>query len=77
MEINFLARAAALYAGCMDPEGVTPWYAILILFAYAGAGWAVFAGIYIWLRRRRAAPTARVAALGYGESWRSNSQSNF
>lgn len=61
----------------MDPDGTTPWYAIIMMFAYAGAGWAVFAAIYVHLRRRCASPTARVAALGYGESWRSNSQSNF
>lgn len=61
----------------MDPDGTTPWYAIIMMFAYAGAGWAVFAAIYVYLRRRRASRTARVAALGYGESWRSNSQSNF
>jgi hypothetical protein len=61
----------------MDPDGTTPWYAIIIMFAYATAGWAVFASVYVYLRRRRSGPTARVAALGYGESWRSNSQSNF
>ena len=61
----------------MDPDGTTPWYAIIMMFAYAGAGWAVFAGVYLWMRRRRAVPlTARQAATGYGESWQTNSQAD-
>lgn len=51
----------------MDP---TPWGLILIMFAYAFAGWAALFAIHWHIRRRRTAPkTAREAAIGYGESW--------
>lgn len=71
-----MAQRRGCYAQGMDPDGVTPWYAVIILFAYAGAGWVVFAALYLWFKHVRNAPqTATKAAFGYGESWRSNSQS--
>lgn len=60
------------YPAFMDAEGITPWGLILLMFAYSFVGWAVLFAIHYRLRKRRAeAPTARHAAIGYGESWKS------
>ncbi|MBK9974787.1 MAG: hypothetical protein IPP14_08440 [Planctomycetes bacterium] len=62
----------------MDPDGVTNWLVIGMCFGYAGIGWLMIAGAHFWIRRRRRQPAGQQGvATGYGESWRSNSQSNF
>ena len=62
----------------MDPAGTTPWALILTMFAYAFIGWTALFAIHYHLRKRRAeAPTARDAAIGYGESWKSSRASDY
>jgi hypothetical protein len=54
----------------MDP---TPWGLILVMFAYAFVGWAALFAVHYHIRKRRIeAPTARHAAIGYGESWKTS-----
>ena len=51
----------------------TPWGLIFMMFAYAFIGWSAMFAIHYHIRRRRThAPTAKHAALGYGESWNSS-----
>jgi hypothetical protein len=41
--------------------------------AYAFVGWATLFAVHYHIRKRRVeAPTARHAAIGYGESWKSS-----
>lgn len=59
-------------------EQQTPWGLILTMFAYAFIGWTFLFAIHYYARRRRVkAPTARDAALGYGESWKSSRVSDY
>ena len=67
------ARMPPWYPAFMDAEGITPWGLILLMFAYSFVGWAALFAIHYRLRKRRIeAPTARHAAIGYGESWKSS-----
>ena len=48
------------------------------MFAYAFVGWSALFAIHYYIRKRRAkAATAREAALGYGESWKSSRVSDY
>jgi hypothetical protein len=61
---------AKWYAADMDP---TPWGLILVMFAYAFVGWSALFAIHYHIRKRRIqAPTARHAAMGYGDSWKTS-----
>jgi hypothetical protein len=61
---------AKCYAAHMDP---TPWGLILVMFAYAFVGWSALFAIHYHIRKRRTqAPTARHAAMGYGDSWKTS-----
>lgn len=54
-------------------DGNTPWPLIFVMFAYAFAGWSVLFAVHYHIRKHRTDPrTARHAALGYGESWKSS-----
>lgn len=62
----------------MDVDANTPWGLILTMFAYALVGWVALFAVHYQLRRRRTkAPTARDAAIGYGESWKSSRVSDY
>lgn len=62
----------------MEPAETTPWPLILLMFAYAFTGWLALFAIHYHLRKRREkARTAREAALGYGDSWKSSHVSDF
>ncbi|MBZ0137085.1 MAG: hypothetical protein K8I27_12000 [Planctomycetes bacterium] len=62
----------------MDFDGTTPWGLILTMFAYAFIGWTFLFAIHYRLRKRRTtAATARDAALGYGDSWKSSRASDY
>ncbi|MCA8910680.1 MAG: hypothetical protein KDB82_03160 [Planctomycetes bacterium] len=54
----------------------TPWALILMMFSYAFVGWAALFAIHYHVRKRRTqAPTARQAAIGYGQSWNTSRSS--
>lgn len=62
----------------MEPAGATPWPLILLMFAYAITGWLALFALHTHLRRRRlGARTAREAAAGYGDSWKSSRASDY
>lgn len=50
-----------------------PWVLIIMMFAYAFVGWTAMFAVHCHIKRRRTnAPTARHAAIGYGESWKTS-----